>query len=97
MKKKFNFYSDPGHGWLKVSKKLIQQLGIEDQITTYSYMRNDFVYLEEDCDASTFINAYEAKYGVKIEFKYNNSNRDSKIRSYATYNAEAVKMYEVVS
>jgi len=52
---KLTFYSDGGHGWLKVSKKQLRQLGIENQISSYSYMRNDFAYLEEDCDLSVFM------------------------------------------
>jgi hypothetical protein len=51
---KLDFIQDPGHGWLKVPRKLLQQLGIEHKITHYSYQRADFVYLEEDCDYSTF-------------------------------------------
>ena len=34
--KTFDFISDPGHGWLKVPHRLLAELAIADQITTYS-------------------------------------------------------------
>ena len=33
------FYSDPGHGWLKTPIKLLEQLEIADQISPYSYVK----------------------------------------------------------
>ena len=58
---KFVFHSDPGHGWLQVPKKLIRELGIGKEISSYSYQDEDFLYLEEDCDAVLFIEAYVKK------------------------------------
>lgn len=79
-----NIYSDPGHAWCKVPRKLLAKLGIADQITTYSYQRNDSVYLEEDCDLGTFIVALN-KAGVSVAFREFNTNKQSKIRSYNHY------------
>lgn len=56
--KRIEFHSDAGHGWLKVERKLLNALGIADKITAYSYQRYSDVYLEEDCDAVTFVEAY---------------------------------------
>jgi hypothetical protein len=51
----FNFYHDPGHGWLEVSKADLDNVGLsEAQISGYSYRKHDRYYLEEDCDASLF-------------------------------------------
>lgn len=52
-----HFYEDAGHGWLAVKRTELIALGILDQITGYSYQRGGTVYLEEDCDAATYINA----------------------------------------
>lgn len=79
-----NIYSDPGHAWCKVSRKLLVDLGISDQITTYSYQRKDSVYLEEDCDLGTLIGALKDK-GVAVKFKEFHTNKQSKIRSYSHY------------
>ena len=54
----FTFYEDPAHGWLAVPFKLIEQLGLAEQITPCSYCRQGQIYLEEDLDASTFLCAY---------------------------------------
>lgn len=53
----YTFYEDPGHGWLEVPRTELEQLGIEDKITTFSYQNGDFVYLEKEGDLSTYINA----------------------------------------
>ena len=54
----FTFYEDASHGWLEVPKSLLKELGIADQISSYSYQSGDMVYLEEDADLSLFINKY---------------------------------------
>jgi len=50
----YKFIEDPGHGWLEVPRQEIDSLGIATKITPYSYQKGDMVYLEEDCDMSTF-------------------------------------------
>jgi len=54
-------------------------------ITAYSYKRGEYAYLEEDCDAMTFIKAMEER-GRKVEFDDHSSNRESVIRSYEPWN-----------
>jgi hypothetical protein len=81
----YSFYSDPGHGWLHVKLDELVELGIQDKISHYSYIRGNDVYLEEDCDMSTFMNAMEAK-GVQIKLAYiNERERDSFIRTLRKY------------
>jgi hypothetical protein len=53
-KKKRTKYDDPGHGWLKVSLKDIQKLGLEQKISGCSFQRGGYVYLEEDMDCTNF-------------------------------------------
>lgn len=65
MKKTFKYYRDPGHGWVAVKRKLLSDLGILHKITSFSYQKGKTVYLEEDLDASTFIDAYMVRYGEK--------------------------------
>jgi len=61
MKVKKNFHTDPGHGWLEVKYSELKDLGIEDKISSYSYIKDDVVYLEEDCDAAVYLDAMKAK------------------------------------
>lgn len=85
---KYDFYSDAGHGWLKVPKSKLKQLNIADKISTYSYMRGEFAYLEEDCDFNIF---HEAMMHNGEDFSYKNHNCDhSPIRNYNRYNTEGV-------
>lgn len=81
MKVRLKFYSDPGHGWLAVKRSMLQQLNIEDKITPYSYQRGATVYLEEDCDYSTFHHAAVAA-GWDLYYLESHTDRRSPIRSY---------------
>lgn len=87
----FNFYSDPGHGWLAVPRSLLAELGIEDEITPYSYQRLDEVFLEEDCDLSTFTRAMGAMGREFKVFEINNPRGDSFVRSLPSYRCEVTK------
>lgn len=84
-----NFHSDPGRGWVKVKRELLKELGIEDKISSYSYQRGEYVYLEEDADLTLFVNTMKAQ-GRGVEFVGRSSNKLSRIRSYQSFRAEGV-------
>jgi hypothetical protein len=77
------FISDPGHGWGRVVRGAIEDVGIADKISRYSYQEGDFVYLEEDCDLYLFINALEQR-GYKVKLDTQNVERTF-IRSLPRY------------
>ena len=85
IKKVFDVYCDPSHGWLKVKKSFLERLGIADRITHYSYQRGDYAYLEEDCDASNFVGAYEDMFKIRPKFRVHHSDKLSRIRNYDDY------------
>ncbi len=84
--KSITIYTDPSHGWGKVSIKDLLKLNIADKISTYSYIHKNGInaYLEEDCDLSTYLKALDAK-GIKFKFIEKHTNKSSKIRSYSRY------------
>lgn len=82
---KYQFYSDPSHGWLKVSIQELEQLGIQNKISSYSYMNKGFAYLEEDCDLSLFFKTKGFTDFDKNVKSNRQSNKQSKIRSYDSY------------
>lgn len=57
------FYTDPGHGWLEVPVAHVKEAGVLDSITRLSYQSWDgaLLYLEEDCDAPTFLAALKSR------------------------------------
>jgi hypothetical protein len=59
--KVLTFVSDPGHGWLEVPLIDIAALGIEGQISPYSYINGRFAYLEEDDDYAVYMDALAAR------------------------------------
>lgn len=84
--KKFRFVSDPGHGWLAVKRSDLESLNVLDKITSYSYQKGKTVYLEEDCDASTFLRAYENKFGKRAGITFGKHyNSGAPIRSYTPF------------
>jgi len=85
--KTFNYFADPGHAWIKCSKDLLKNLGIADQISTWSYMRGNYAYLEEDRDATVLCNAL-IRSGIDFKFREYFGNRRSRIRKYKTYKTD---------
>jgi hypothetical protein len=81
---KIHVYSDGGHGWARVKRPLLTTLGIANKITYFSYQRGDWVYLEEDCDATRLVEAMKA-HGIEPVFIEHYSHGVSKIRSYDRY------------
>lgn len=93
MKKfEFKFFSDPGHGWLKVLKNDMEQyFCCEDIISPFSYQDSKAYYLEEDYDMRNFIKLLdmtEVKYEI-VEVKpakFSSHIRDKqRVRSYINY------------
>lgn len=87
----YKYFQDPGHGWIKVPVTELVDLGIAEQITTYSYLSpsGKFAYLEEDMDAGTFLQAKRSR-GDEFSIDNRHCNRPSSIRSYPHYSARQV-------
>jgi len=90
---KLIFHCDRGHGWLEVPREDINALGLADQISAYSYamasthQRAGMVYLEEDCDATLYLDAAKASgWTIQIVEKY--TNTDSPIRNMKPFSAK---------
>lgn len=66
----FTFHTDAGHGWIEVSLHEMRRSGLEPKdFSRYSYRARNVFYLEEDCDAPKFIDAWQQKTGEHVEFK----------------------------
>ena len=79
-------FADPGHAWARVAKSKLVTLGIADKISAYSYQKGENAFLEEDCDLTVLVNALRER-GYEVKFNESHTNRQSKIRSYFTYQA----------
>jgi len=80
----FHFYADPAHGWLKVKIAQLRKLGLMEHITSYSYVKGENAFLEEDCDASTFLQKLK-EFGIEPVFKHHYTDRMSRIRKYKNF------------
>ena len=83
---KRKYYQDPGHGWLAVKVHELVELGIDKHVSRCSYVRGKTAYLEEDCDATLYINALKER-GVAVEVISRHTNSSSPIRGYDYYSA----------
>lgn len=86
----FNFIVDPGHGYLKVARRFLDQLGIAAKITSYSFQTPNsghFVYLEEDSDAACFADAFRSRYGHDPIMRVLEIREMSAVRGFPRYMA----------
>ena len=77
-------FEDPGHAWVRFSKKRLAELGIADKITSFSYQNGNNAFLEEDYDLSILANALRER-GYEIKYNTNRTDRSSKIRKFDRY------------
>jgi len=62
--RKFKFHYDAGHGWLKVHALDLLDIDLTpEDFSRFSYRDGEWLYLEEDLDAGTFIREWERKSG----------------------------------
>jgi len=79
----FIWFSDPSHAWLQVDRDLIDLLDYND-ISSYSYHDDEWLYLEEDRDAPLFIKHLDNK-GIGYAFDELVLNEDCHIRNLTRY------------
>jgi hypothetical protein len=91
-----NFYSDPSHGWLEVKRADLIKLGIEDDISGFSYQKGAKVYLEEDCDMSRFVDAATAA-GWAIKYAEFHNDDELFIRLYNRYESTAAARQSIAA
>jgi len=91
-----NFYSDPSHGWLEVKRADLIALGIEDQISRFSYEQGARVYLEEDNDMSRFMEAAAAA-GWTIKTADFHNDAESFIRLLKGYQSTAAARQSIAA
>ena len=96
MQSRFFFHSDAGHGWLAVKRTELQRLGIEDEISPWSFEKGGTVYLEEDSDADKFVRAYCNDMNCETQDFYNafvtgsRYRSRSQVRSYARFQSRTL-------
>lgn len=83
----YNWYNDPGHGWLRVPRSELVELEIDGLISGYSYISPDgrWVYLEEDMDAGVYITARVLAGLGWPATREHHANNDSRIRRYPRF------------
>ena len=83
-KLKILYFQDPGHGWFQVPISLVQQLKLTPSLYSYYDRAEDFIYLEEDCDAPKFDTAMKAA-GLNYYLVDVHLNEESRIRDLPAY------------
>jgi hypothetical protein len=82
------WYSDPGHSWLRVSRKDAERLNILERISAFSYQSESgrVLYLEEDCDAPILLDALSRSTDSLPNYRIDrHTNKSSRVRSLPSY------------
>jgi len=81
----FNFYEDNRHGWLEVPIAKLKELGIERDVSEYSYLDSakGVAYLEEDDDMELFLEKCPEAEWIKTETVEHSFIRD--LESYTRF------------
>jgi hypothetical protein len=82
---RLDYYADPAHGWFRVRRAALTKFGVADKVSTCSYERGEYVYLEEDCDGPVLIRAAEAAGAAVRIVEHKPANGDSHIRNMDRY------------
>lgn len=86
---------DPPHSWLAVPFEMLKRLGLEHQISKYSYISEDrqIIFLEEDCDAPKFIKKIEEIFKVP----FNDFNVEEQSMNVLWIGRTTLQRYEPVT
>ncbi len=90
LKTLFHHY-DSAHGWIKVTMSDLFELGVKNRISGCSYMKSNYVYLEEDGDATSYCNALVKNY-IPFEIKSVDDGDYSRIRNYPSFDVNRVNI-----
>jgi hypothetical protein len=91
-KNNYTFYEDSSHGWLEVPLQELKDLGIQERITSFSYVFKGMAYLEEDLDAGTFLDIRN-KLPNKAEIRNHCIDGLCYIRNYSHYEPGKVQSW----
>ena len=82
---RLDYYADPAHGWYRARRSWLATYKVADKVSTCSYERGEYVYLEEDCDGPLLIRAAEAAGMVVKVVEHKPAQGDSSIRNMDRY------------
>ena len=86
----YKFFMDAGHAWLRVPRKDLFDYGIADEISSYSYQKGNWVYLEEDMDLIRYMIARNARLLSDLGNIVEVNSHWSKIRNYPRFDMRGV-------
>lgn len=82
----FIWHVDVRHEYLEVPKNIIEETGLTKEISHYSFVKGDVVFLEGDVDAAKLIDTLNDQ-GHLLEFEENVIQGESVINRYDRYTA----------
>jgi hypothetical protein len=87
MENRFTHYSGPEYGWLKVPLKMIESVGLVDDISGHSRTDGANAYLEGDFDALMFMITFKEKYNKSpiVEYKASDYSFIYKLKRYGVH------------
>lgn len=81
-------FTDSGHGWYKIARNLLVEVGAQALVSKYSYQHENFIYLEGDYDAPKIFKMLQTA-GYYLQFTAQHAD-NSPIRGYARYESSQI-------
>jgi hypothetical protein len=80
----FTYLQDPGHGWLIVSRDDLIDAGMSpSDFSSCSYVKEDSLALEEDCDMPRFLKRIDER-GIPYRLREQHTKGDAYVRRWAS-------------
>jgi hypothetical protein len=80
----FTYLQDPGHGWLIVSRDDLIDAGMSSgDFSSCSYVKEDSLALEEDCDMPRFLKRLDER-GIPYRLREQHTKGDAYVRRWAS-------------
>jgi len=84
--KEYAYHTDNGHGWICVPRQELIALGIERDISDWSYQFGNDIYLEHDSDIAIFEDAMLEKFNQRLKIITVESGNNCFVRKFERYN-----------
>jgi hypothetical protein len=80
----FTYLQDPGHGWLIVSRGDLLAAGLSPaDFSACSYVRDDTLALEEDCDMRRFLKGLDER-GIAYRLREQHTDAEAHVHRWAS-------------
>lgn len=92
----YTYHSDPAHGFMEVPLATLAEVGLIP--TEYSFRdgARKLAFLEEDCDASAFVAAFEKRFGARPDVQTRYHDVDAPCRRLPRFDGTGANYRQIL-